>query len=1207
MKKQSKLIALLLAIVLAMSTIASAAEETLSTYEQYSDAADRALKNAFMTVDEYSTYEEMLKKIAGEDRETFFSEGLTSDEYVTMADTLSALWWKNKLSYTNAAPITAAESVAPATYNLLRSGNSRAAENGLILSKTVDKEVLQSGESTTITLEAYVTGTVNVVQKVAPCDIVLVLDLSSSMDDGFDAGDFGTISCLEALKDAVNNFIQSVNDQYTDESNHRISIVTFWDDATINNKWTFASDANLTDLKIGGTVSGYDGNNYQMSGEIYDWTHNSNGGRISGTNQGAGMAQAVTLLTATGYNNAAYGDTVTTTDGRQKVVVMFTDGLPNSNDRANTAINHSLTLKNAGTIVYTVAILDQASPTTAVNWAPTYNYGDTGYANTMLHAISSNYPNASSVITSSGNWWGSSGLNVTNHTINPVVDKNGNGSVDSDEPSYYLVADSASSLNNIFQNISTGIQGGSSMELDTSTVIKDIVTPYFTIPETVTSGETTVNNLAALAVDCLGVDESGNFRWATSGTELANEDVVLNGNTVTVQNFDFTHNYVAATGRDEFEDATGDFYGRKLVITFTITPAPDFLGGNNVYTNGDAGVYDKEGTEIEAFPPPDVDVYVQDVVPNVTPVVQGANQHIYLTNNANLKALVVGIGEYEINGTTYAVDGTNNAYVDLIYEIKDGDTLIGTYTIAAGQTTGTWTAADGHTLTPALTDEKTYNIYCTIDPITEGTFEAVTKSATATVFVYKPELTFKDGTIDYNTAFPNDDTLNEGTNGGYVSVLWKNDDTLSTDVTMLGTEPALTKTYDPISGVNASNIVTSTEEVPVKVAVKVGSTDITEGCTFIREKCEIEGEKTGKPCAWDKTQETENSDEQPAFVLHVVKVSGDLKIIKKIVDANGNELTADADKAVEFTVEVTLDANVTKEYTLSNGSKVSFTNGVATLKVTAGTPVVIEEIEYGYDYTVVEKPEVTEGYRLKAYDDKASGTMTADGAETTITNYKTTSLSLTKKVTGAGSSRNDVFDFAVTLLDKNDTTSKYRYTISPAGDSATEGELTNNGLIQLKHGQTALIKDVPVGAAYTVIENVPDDYTTENATMTGEINVDASKNKLEYLNVHNQGKLTINKTFSNGSTTDTAVFIIKNGDKEYQRVSITGTDSVVVALPYGSYTIAEDDWSWNYDTTVSGDDSFTFSKDKLTHEVSYTNTSDDKWLNEEIKERNEFE
>lgn len=59
-----------------------------------------------------------------------------------------------------------------------------------------------------LTLEAYATGSTTTTTSTAPVDIVLVLDVSGSMDDPING--YGSQDKIDALKDAVNGFIDKV-------------------------------------------------------------------------------------------------------------------------------------------------------------------------------------------------------------------------------------------------------------------------------------------------------------------------------------------------------------------------------------------------------------------------------------------------------------------------------------------------------------------------------------------------------------------------------------------------------------------------------------------------------------------------------------------------------------------------------------------------------------------------------------------------------------------------------------------------------------------------------------------------------------------------------------------------------------------------------------------------------------------------------------
>lgn len=94
------------------------------------------------------------------------------------------------------------------------------------------------------------------------------------------------------------------------------------------------------------------------------------------TRADAGMNEAKNILTNTAR------------EGAQKVVIFFTDGTPTTSNNfsatvANGAITHAKTLKDADTIIYTVGVYEEADP------------GDlTANFNQYMHGMSSNYPDA---------------------------------------------------------------------------------------------------------------------------------------------------------------------------------------------------------------------------------------------------------------------------------------------------------------------------------------------------------------------------------------------------------------------------------------------------------------------------------------------------------------------------------------------------------------------------------------------------------------------------------------------------------------------------------------------------------------------------------------------------------------------------------------------------------------------------------------------
>lgn len=147
-------------------------------------------------------------------------------------------------------------------------------------------------------------------------------------------------------------------------------------------------------------------------------------------------------------------------------------------------------------------------------------------------------------------------------------------------------------------------------------------------------------------------------------------------------------------------------------------------------------------------------------------------------------------------------------------------------------------------------------------------------------------------------------------------------------------------------------------------------------------------------------------------------------------------------------------------------------------------------------------------------------TLTSSDGKVTYTNktdnytnqYDVYDLTLEKEVTGSQGDRNKEFTFTVTLTDitgANITIDK----------SSTDVEVTDNSdgtyTIKLKNGESAVIKNLPNGAKYTITESDNDGYTV-SAAATGDTD--------GFSNTTNTAKDT------NGITNDTTVKYTNNKD-----------------------------------------------------------------------------
>lgn len=636
----------------------------------------------------------------------FLGAGVTEDTSDTPAESTAAAQVQapQTVVYTAAGPFLPAVSVQPVLRAARASGASEF-KDGLNLSKTA---TANADGSYTIRMEAFTTGKVTTTTSIEPCDIVLVLDQSGSMADDFNGNTANkeTDTRQYAMKQAVNTFIDNVATKAKDEGvEHRIAIVKFAGDST-----NTVGDDTYKDGRY----------RYNYSQVVKELTAVND---ASGENATT-LKTAVNQLQAKGGTQTQNGlnhaqrllSSVDSARDSSKVVIVFTDGMPgNSGFDANvatSAIASAKSMKDAGVTVYTVGIFTGADVGQL--------YGDSGFrynsdgsvgsywanwvvsdgidvpaGNRFLNYVSSNFKNASEI-----------GLKSYSASPGWVVTKN----FTRDKTGYYMTARNSTALNNIFTSISQTI-GTANIDLGSETVIKDIVTPCFTVPQ----------DAGAIRLSTAAYNGS-EFGAPDTADSSVKAEIDPATRAVNVTGFDFNQNYVTTNAK---EDGT---YGKKLIIEFDVSVRDGFLGGNQVPTNdGQSGIYAK-GTMIKPFKVPTQDVEVKSITPTADP------ETIYLGESANLQELV------HQNAT---FDGTNNAFVNVTYTVKDenGGT-VGTYTVPAGSSSGIWEwsdAASGGTVAPEQT--TTYTVTCTVSPTQSGTYESVSKDAAFTITVNTCSLT----------------------------------------------------------------------------------------------------------------------------------------------------------------------------------------------------------------------------------------------------------------------------------------------------------------------------------------------------------------------------------------------------------------------------------------------------------------------------------
>ena len=257
-----------------------------------------------------------------------------------------------------------------------------------------------------------------------PLDVVLVLDASGSMDDSM--GKWDDTKRIDALKKAVYTFIDKTaekNKEITDENKKiRLSIVKF----SGNEKKTTGNDQYRK--------NGYQYNYSQIVQELTVCED-------AAVNTLKSNVEAIKPAGSTRADNGmkrAQAALASARENAKQVVIFFTDGEPNNSsgfddDIASAAIATAKSLKDAGTVVYTVGIFSGADPNAVVN-----DYG-TSKANKYMQAVSSNYPKATYTYTE-GSMWNPGKENWS--FGDPAASAN-----------YYLAASNADGLNKVFNSI----------------------------------------------------------------------------------------------------------------------------------------------------------------------------------------------------------------------------------------------------------------------------------------------------------------------------------------------------------------------------------------------------------------------------------------------------------------------------------------------------------------------------------------------------------------------------------------------------------------------------------------------------------------------------------------------------------------------------------------------------------------------------------
>lgn len=637
----------------------------------------------------------------------------------------------------------AAEGETPTTDS--GSVTKEARKDNLNLVKTVTKD----GENYKVTLESWATGIVTTTTETKPLDIVLLLDVSGSMDEKYSNE---TIEKFVPYDYRYINFLLGYETTNSDLNDYQDTRYGVW--YKIPNSETYVSVKVEKEWKLFAdddyTYS------YEQNGSTIIIEKTSNGNKPPKTQFYYKESANTTKLDALKTAVSAFIDNVATNSPNSNIsIVKFADDsyknaegndtfwqgdyeynytqivkkLTKVNTAGVTALKKAISELRAGGATASdyglnkaqealkdakqerVVILftdgepnhqsgfDKQVATDAVNKAKelkSSNPKTTIYTvgvfknpstdvNTYMSSVSSNYPNASAAH-KNGNW------KVTNGG--------------SDFGKYYMNATSPVDLLKAFETISSEVSGG---ELGAEAVLTDVIAPNFALvaPEGTTG------------VTAYTVDKTADG-WSTQKTTLTNGVTIGADGQVSVTGFDYSENCVTTTAKPN----TTDDYGKKLVVEFTIHH--NNYGGTQP-TNAGASIKDKAGKEVIKVDDPTVPVTIS----KPDDVFTQANEKTYDGTGFDIFDEVAKKADDLANGT-------NNAFVDIEVKITvDGVEHI--YTIEKGRRSGTWNQTASPKTSPNVKDENKdgmpeayeYPVTITFKDAAEGSTASNSTTATA--------------------------------------------------------------------------------------------------------------------------------------------------------------------------------------------------------------------------------------------------------------------------------------------------------------------------------------------------------------------------------------------------------------------------------------------------------------------------------------------
>ena len=491
------------------------------------------------------------------------------------------------------------------------SGSVQADGNDLNITKSV---TAKNDGTYELKMEAFATGTSQTTTVSKPLDIVLVLDVSGSMDEvtrtrTYTAQERKSYSYNSIDNSRTQYYYKDSNGQYypvyadydwhlfspneyyiyyrTGNRGHLIGkVVNSKTDAIytgvlytattikakkldsmkaaakkfVNTVAADAKDSNVDHriavVKFAGTKSDEIGNYLYNEGR-YNYSQTVEG--LTDVKAGAAdLNRNIDALKAGGATHADYGMQLAngllsgTSADRQKVVVMFTDGEPTSHQNFEDDVANG-----AISAAKTMKDAGAAVYTVGMIADPSDDVRD------FLDYTSSNYPDATSML---------------NHG-------------DKVKNSYSTIVTDGSGLDDVFQKIASEAVS-STATADETSLLKDTLSSYFKFKM---NEDGTLADCKVEKVPCTGENKWGNPDDITKDVKVEKD-----GKNIQISGYDYTNeeNLVVKKSDESWQ-------GYKLVLTFSIVPdtAAEWQTGTNNYptnetVNSKAGIYNSESSEL---------------------------------------------------------------------------------------------------------------------------------------------------------------------------------------------------------------------------------------------------------------------------------------------------------------------------------------------------------------------------------------------------------------------------------------------------------------------------------------------------------------------------------------------------------------------------------------------------------------------------------